>query len=126
MGGQYSDFTNPDGTPVWRGLSDVDLWSHAHMSHLWDGGLAVFDNGFFNGDVSRAVEYAYDRGVTIIGPSNPPALVPYHASQMYSKNITTFLMHLVGKDGVLKRNVRHGERARLALVSHVLHRRRAP
>ena len=31
--------------------------------------------------------------------SNPPALVPYHASQMYSKNITTFLMHLLGKDG---------------------------
>ncbi|HEX6976250.1 MAG TPA: Re/Si-specific NAD(P)(+) transhydrogenase subunit alpha [Vicinamibacterales bacterium] len=38
-------------------------------------------------------------GVTIIGPSNPPALVPYHASQMYSKNITTFLAHLLGKDG---------------------------
>ena len=30
-------------------------------------------------------------GVTILGPSNLPALVPYHASQMYSKNITTFL-----------------------------------
>jgi NAD(P) transhydrogenase subunit alpha len=39
------------------------------------------------------------RGVTIIGPSNPAALVPYHASQMYSKNITTFLLHLLGKDG---------------------------
>jgi NAD(P) transhydrogenase subunit alpha len=38
-------------------------------------------------------------GVTILGPSNPPALVPYHASQMYSKNITTFLLHLLGKDG---------------------------
>jgi len=25
--------------------------------------------------------------------------VPYHASQMYSKNITTFLLHLLGKDG---------------------------
>ena len=39
------------------------------------------------------------RGVTIIGPSNPAALVPYHASQMYSKNITTFLLHLLGKEG---------------------------
>ena len=38
-------------------------------------------------------------GVTILGPSNPAALVPYHASQMYSKNITTFLAHLLGKDG---------------------------
>ena len=26
-------------------------------------------------------------------------MVPYHASQMYSKNIITFLMHLLGKDG---------------------------
>jgi proton-translocating NAD(P)+ transhydrogenase subunit alpha len=39
------------------------------------------------------------RGVTIIGPSNPAAMVPYHASQMYSKNIVTFLQHLLGKDG---------------------------
>ncbi|MGB2717274.1 MAG: Re/Si-specific NAD(P)(+) transhydrogenase subunit alpha [Vicinamibacterales bacterium] len=44
-------------------------------------------------------EVVSHRGVTIIGPANPPALVPYHASQMYSKNITTFLLHLLGKDG---------------------------
>ena len=25
--------------------------------------------------------------------------MPYHASQMYSKNIITFLLHLLGKDG---------------------------
>jgi len=47
-------------------------------------------------------EVVVHRGVTIIGPSNPPALVPYHASQMYSKNITTFLLHLLGKDGAQK------------------------
>ena len=29
-----------------------------------------------------------------------PATVPFHASQMYSKNISTFLLHLV-KDGVI-------------------------
>jgi NAD(P) transhydrogenase subunit alpha len=39
------------------------------------------------------------KGVTIIGPSNPAAMAPYHASQMYSKNIITFLMHLLGKEG---------------------------
>ena len=39
-------------------------------------------------------------GVTILGPLNIPSDVPYHASQMYSKNITTFLLHLV-KDGEL-------------------------
>ena len=52
-----------------------------------------------NCELTRPDETVVHHGVTIIGPSNPPALVPYHASQMYSKNITTFLMHLLGKDG---------------------------
>ncbi len=34
-------------------------------------------------------------GVTILGPTNLPSEVPYHASQMYAKNITTFLLHLI-------------------------------
>jgi NAD(P) transhydrogenase subunit alpha len=52
-----------------------------------------------NCELTRPDELVTHRGVVIIGPSNPPALVPYHASQMYSKNITTFLLHLLGKDG---------------------------
>ncbi|MCZ6492524.1 MAG: NAD(P)(+) transhydrogenase (Re/Si-specific) subunit alpha, partial [Planctomycetota bacterium] len=36
----------------------------------------------------------------ILGPTNLPSTVPYHASQMYAKNITSFLLHLV-KDGRL-------------------------
>jgi H+-translocating NAD(P) transhydrogenase subunit alpha len=52
-----------------------------------------------NCELTRPDEAVVHRGVTILGPSNPPALVPYHASQMYSKNITTFLAHLLGKDG---------------------------
>jgi len=55
-----------------------------------------------NCDLTRPDEVVVHRGVTILGPSNPPALVPYHASQMYSKNITTFLAHLLGKDGATK------------------------
>ncbi len=39
-------------------------------------------------------------GVTIVGYVNLPATKPVHASQMYSKNISTFLLHLV-KDGAL-------------------------
>ena len=39
-------------------------------------------------------------GVTILGPTNLPSTVPFHASQMYSNNITTLLLHLV-KDGEL-------------------------
>ncbi|MEP6914035.1 MAG: Re/Si-specific NAD(P)(+) transhydrogenase subunit alpha [Acidobacteriota bacterium] len=52
-----------------------------------------------NCELTRPDEIVVHRGVSILGPSNPPALVPYHASQMYSKNITTFLMHLLGKTG---------------------------
>ncbi len=43
------------------------------------------------------VEY---NGVVILGPLNIAAQTPLHASQMYSKNITTFLLHLI-KDGQL-------------------------
>jgi NAD(P) transhydrogenase subunit alpha len=39
-------------------------------------------------------------GVTIIGDTNLPAQVPAHASQMFSKNLTTFLDHLID-DGKL-------------------------
>jgi proton-translocating NAD(P)+ transhydrogenase subunit alpha len=52
-----------------------------------------------NCELTRPDETVVHRGVTIVGPSNPASLVPYHASQMYSKNITTFLMHLIGKEG---------------------------
>jgi NAD(P) transhydrogenase subunit alpha len=40
-------------------------------------------------------------GVTIIGRINVSTGVPYHASQMYARNITAFLLHLV-KDGKLR------------------------
>ena len=52
-----------------------------------------------NCELTKPDETVVHHGVTIIGPSNPAALVPYHASQMYSKNIITFLLHLLGKEG---------------------------
>lgn len=39
-------------------------------------------------------------GVTIHGPTNLPATVPFHASQLYARNLTTLLAHL-RKDGAL-------------------------
>jgi NAD(P) transhydrogenase subunit alpha len=38
-------------------------------------------------------------GVTIIGESNIPSLLPMNASDLYAKNIQTFLYHLATKDG---------------------------
>ncbi len=52
--------------------------------------------------LTRPDEIVVHKGVTILGPSNPPASIPFHASQMYSKNITTFLSHLLGTDGASK------------------------
>jgi H+-translocating NAD(P) transhydrogenase subunit alpha len=43
-------------------------------------------------------------GVTIIGRINVASGVPYHASQMYARNVTAFLLHLV-KDGKLNCNL---------------------
>jgi NAD(P) transhydrogenase subunit alpha len=39
--------------------------------------------------------------VSIIGPVNLASTVPYHASQMYSRNLTSFLANLV-KDGKVR------------------------
>ena len=55
-----------------------------------------------NVELTHADRVVVHKGVTILGPSNPPSLVPNHASQMYSKNITTFLSHLLGKEGAKK------------------------
>ncbi|OYV73590.1 MAG: NAD(P) transhydrogenase subunit alpha, partial [Deltaproteobacteria bacterium 21-66-5] len=38
--------------------------------------------------------------VTILGPTNLPATMPTHASQMYSRNVATVAQHLL-KDGTL-------------------------
>ena len=53
-----------------------------------------------NCELTRADHVVVEKGVTILGPTNLPSTVPYHASQMYAKNITTFLLHLA-KDGAL-------------------------
>jgi len=52
--------------------------------------------------LTRPDQVVVHKGVTILGPTNPAASIPYHASQMYSKNVITFLTHLLGKDGASK------------------------
>src|SRR5579862_9718280 len=43
-------------------------------------------------------------GVSIVGPVNLASTVPFHASQMYARNLTTFLTYLV-KEGKLQLNM---------------------
>jgi NAD(P) transhydrogenase subunit alpha len=53
-----------------------------------------------NCELTRPGEKVVHQGVTILGPLNIPTTVPYHASQMYAKNLSTFLLHLT-RDGEL-------------------------
>ncbi len=54
-----------------------------------------------NCELTRSGETVVKFGVKIIGPENIPTTVPFHASQMYAKNVATFLLHLVD-EGNLK------------------------
>jgi NAD(P) transhydrogenase subunit alpha len=54
-----------------------------------------------NCEVTRAGETVVRGGVSVIGPVNLAATVPYHASQMFARNVANFLA-LVVKDGALK------------------------
>ncbi|MCU0647305.1 MAG: Re/Si-specific NAD(P)(+) transhydrogenase subunit alpha [Gemmatimonadaceae bacterium] len=38
-------------------------------------------------------------GVTLIGAANLPSTVPFHASQMFARNVQTLLTHLTAKEG---------------------------
>jgi NAD(P) transhydrogenase subunit alpha len=69
-----------------------------------------------NCELTRADQTVTAHAVTILGPTNLPATVPYHASQMYAKNITTFVQHLV-KDGALAFDL-DDEITRETLVTH--------
>ena len=57
-----------------------------------------------NCELTRATETVIEHGVTIIGPVNLAGTAPYHASQLYAKNMTTFFLHLV-KEGKLQLNL---------------------
>jgi NAD(P) transhydrogenase subunit alpha len=54
-----------------------------------------------NCELTKAGTTIQEHGVTIIGPRNLPAHVPFHSSQMYAKNLQAFLALLVNKGGSL-------------------------
>src|SRR5207302_1305780 len=60
--------------------------------------LAVETGG--NCELAEAGTDVRRHGVLILGPVNLPSTVPVHASQMYAKNVSSFLLH-VTRDGTL-------------------------
>jgi NAD(P) transhydrogenase subunit alpha len=55
-------------------------------------------------------------GVLIIGPVNIPSTVPFHASQMYARTVTNYLLHLL-KEGKVQLDL-NDELTRGPLVTH--------
>jgi NAD(P) transhydrogenase subunit alpha len=50
-----------------------------------------------NCELTKADQVVLESGVTILGPTNLPSEVPQHASQMFAKNLVTFLQSLTKK-----------------------------
>ncbi|HEX2661962.1 MAG TPA: Re/Si-specific NAD(P)(+) transhydrogenase subunit alpha [Candidatus Acidoferrum sp.] len=57
-----------------------------------------------NCELTKPGEVVIEHGVTIIGYFNLATGMPYHASQMYARNLSAFLLHLV-KEGKLQLNL---------------------
>jgi NAD(P) transhydrogenase subunit alpha len=69
-----------------------------------------------NCELTRPGEVLQWNHVAIHGPVNLPSTIPYHASQMYGRNIATFLKYLV-KDGKIALD-QTDEIVRETLVTH--------
>lgn len=54
-----------------------------------------------NCEVTIAGESVDHQGVTVMGPTNLPAELPFHASQMYSRNLASFVDDLFDDEGAI-------------------------
>jgi len=69
-----------------------------------------------NCELTRMEETISVNAVTIIGLTNLAGTIPYHASQMYARNLMTYLTYMA-KDGTLQMNMQD-EITRETLVTH--------
>jgi len=77
-----------------------------------------------NCELTNPGETIVEQGVFVMGPLNVPSMVPFHASQMYSSNVSAFVK-LLFKDGALNID-QEDEIIRETLVTHdskVIHAR---
>lgn len=75
----------------------------AEMVHAMRPGSLLVDLAAERGgncELTKPDETIHENGIAILGPCNLPTTIPVHASEMFSKNITTLLLSLV-KDGAI-------------------------
>jgi NAD(P) transhydrogenase subunit alpha len=78
------------------------LMDEAAVNGMKRGSIVIDLAGATGGNVigSKPDETVERDGITIMSPTNLPATVPVHASQLYSRNVSSFLNLLI-KDGEL-------------------------
>jgi NAD(P) transhydrogenase subunit alpha len=78
------------------------LMDEAAVNGMKRGSIVIDLSGATGGNVtgSKPDETVERDGITIMSPTNLPATVPVHASQLYSRNVSSFLNLLI-KDGEL-------------------------
>jgi NAD(P) transhydrogenase subunit alpha len=47
-----------------------------------------------NAELTQADQDVVHQGVTLLGPTNLPSTMPFHASQLYARNVSALLQHL--------------------------------
>jgi NAD(P) transhydrogenase subunit alpha len=52
-----------------------------------------------NCELTQADQIVRDHGVTILGPTNLPALLPLDASRMFARNLATFIQEITNENG---------------------------
>jgi len=57
-----------------------------------------------NCELTRPGEKIVEHGVTIVGWFNLASTVPHHASQLYARNVSSFLAHVI-QEGALRLNL---------------------
>jgi len=77
------------------------------MVEMMQPGSAIVDLAAETGgncELSEAGETVVHQEITILGPRNLPASLPFHASQMLSKNLVTFITEMLDDEGNLALN----------------------
>ncbi|MCC6731244.1 MAG: Re/Si-specific NAD(P)(+) transhydrogenase subunit alpha [Chthonomonadales bacterium] len=85
------------------GQAAPKLVAREHVERMRPGSVVVdiaAERGG-NCEVTRPGETVVHRGVSVIGPLNLPSTLANHASQLYARNVATFLAHIL-KDGALR------------------------
>ena len=58
------------------------------------GGNTIIFSNTVTGTITLGSALSISAGVTILGPTNLPSTMPYHASQLYARNVSALVQHL--------------------------------